>query len=163
MNKLYIHRNCRSFLSPWGLRHLRSGYLEKNIEEDEKKLFSDPKNLSEQPLDNVGNYDHLDVDLLNKTSLEVPQIIEKFEHLNLSPYLMDNIQRLGYQKLTIIQRHAIAIIKNKINLMACSQTGSGKTASFLIPIIQDLLQTGVPNQDVSTEEFKKSKYNDSSI
>lgn len=137
---------------------MRTGYLEKNIEDDEKTLFSDQKNFSEQPSDNVANYDHLEVDLHNKTDLELPQIIEKFEHLNLSPYLMDNIHRLGYQKLTIIQRYAIAIIKDKINLMACSQTGSGKTASFLIPMIQDLLHNGVPTQDVSAEEFKKSNY-----
>jgi len=105
----------------------------------------------------VETYDNLKVDIVNKSQAKVPESQEKFERLNLSPFLLDNIAQIGYDRLTIIQRHVIPIIQNRINLMACSQTGSGKTASFLIPIIQDLLQTGPPDLKTPLEEYKKSK------
>jgi len=94
---------------------------------------------------------------VNKSQAKVPESQEKFERLNLSPFLLDNIAQIGYDRLTIIQRHVIPIIQNRINLMACSQTGSGKTASFLIPIIQDLLQTGPPDLKTPLEEYKKNR------
>lgn len=86
----------------------------------------------------------------------MPQIHNDFKDLELSKCLLDNIERCGYQKLTIIQKNAIPIMSIRNNLMASSQTGSGKTASFLIPIIQNLLNSGPPKDDVSKEEFKKS-------
>ena len=109
-----------------------------------------------QEIETVENYDNLSVDLINNSQSPLPDIKENFEQLNLSSLLLDNISRIGYKKLTIIQRYAIPLTQKGINIMACSQTGSGKTASFLIPIIQDLLSKGPPNPDVPVEEYKKS-------
>jgi len=136
---------------------LRTGYLDKRTEEEEKKLFEGSQGANVQQTDSVETYDNLKVDIINKSQAKVPESQEQFQQLNLSPFLLDNIALNGYQRLTIIQRHVIPIIQNRINLMACSQTGSGKTASFLIPIIQDLLQTGPPDQSMPLEEYKKNR------
>lgn len=121
-------------------------------------MFGDSKgDLNAIQNENVANYDDLKVDVASKTDKPIPETKEKFEDLDLSQYLLNNIARIGYQKLTIIQRHAIPIIKNRINLMAGSQTGSGKTASFLLPIIQDMIQTGLPEQDISSDAYRKSE------
>lgn len=149
-------RNRSNYQSNWGYRHLRTGHVDKEVEEEEKALFDTTK--SANPLvENVQNYDHLKVEVTNKFGLSVPPISDTFKDLNLAQCLMDNIDRCGYQKLTIIQRNSIPIITARLNIMASSQTGSGKTASFLIPIIQNLLNSGPPKNDVSKEEFKKTR------
>ncbi len=152
-------RNRSNYQSNWGYRHLRTGHVDKEVEDEEKALFESNKSASINPLvENVQNYDHLKVEVTNKFGLAVPPIKDTFKDLGLSQCLMDNIDRCGYQKLTIIQRNSIPIISSRLNIMASSQTGSGKTASFLIPIIQNLLNSGPPKNDVSKEEFKKSKF-----
>ncbi|CAA9987212.1 DEAD/DEAH box helicase, putative [Plasmodium knowlesi strain H] len=54
--------------------------------------------------------------------------------------LYRNICEKGYSQMTIVQKYSIPIIKNKMNLIASSQTGSGKTFSFLCPVITNLIE-----------------------
>lgn len=51
---------------------------------------------------------------------------------------MDGIHALGYEETTPIQEQAIPIILSGRDLIACAQTGTGKTAAFLIPAIDVL-------------------------
>lgn len=63
-----------------------------------------------------------------------------FESFNLSPSMFEGVSAMGYQTATPIQQQAIpAILQNK-DLIACAQTGTGKTAAYLIPIMEKIAQ-----------------------
>ncbi|MEL7534433.1 MAG: DEAD/DEAH box helicase [Bacteroidota bacterium] len=64
----------------------------------------------------------------------------KFTDLDLDPELLDGILAIGFEETTPIQEQAIPIIQTGKDLIACAQTGTGKTAAFLIPTIDHLLQ-----------------------
>ena len=62
-----------------------------------------------------------------------------FSALNLHPSLLRAIEELGFVKPTGIQGEAIPAVLQGRDLLGCAQTGSGKTAAFLLPIVQKLL------------------------
>ncbi|GMR54778.1 hypothetical protein PMAYCL1PPCAC_24973, partial [Pristionchus mayeri] len=68
--------------------------------------------------------------------------VKSFEELWLSDQLSSNIAKAGYSKPSAIQKYAMKSIQKGKDLMACSQTGSGKTAAFLIPVINNLMHEG---------------------
>ena len=71
-----------------------------------------------------------------------PPKIASFSDVHLTELLMENITKSHYKTPTPVQEFAIPIILAGRDIMGCAQTGSGKTAAFLIPIVQRLLQQG---------------------
>ncbi|MBY5946121.1 DEAD/DEAH box helicase [Photobacterium rosenbergii] len=63
-----------------------------------------------------------------------------FSKLGLSESLTKAVSELGYSKPTTIQNKAIPVILQGKNLIAAAQTGTGKTASFVLPILEKLSQ-----------------------
>lgn len=63
-----------------------------------------------------------------------------FEHLGLSKSLLNGIKRAGYQQPTPIQEAAIGPALEGRDLVACAQTGTGKTAAFSLPLLQRVEQ-----------------------
>lgn len=63
-----------------------------------------------------------------------------FSKLGLSLPIVAAVTELGYQTPTCIQEKAIPIILSGKNLLAAAQTGTGKTASFILPILEMLSQ-----------------------
>src|SRR6266498_645524 len=62
-----------------------------------------------------------------------------FAHLKLHPSLLKGIRELGFIRPTPIQAEAIPPAAAGRDLLACAMTGSGKTAAFLLPILQRLI------------------------
>ncbi|HEX5476289.1 MAG TPA: DEAD/DEAH box helicase [Burkholderiales bacterium] len=61
-----------------------------------------------------------------------------FATLGLDPSLLENLTRLGYAEPTAVQRQAIPAVLTGGDLLVSSQTGSGKTAAFVLPGLQRL-------------------------
>ncbi len=64
-----------------------------------------------------------------------------FDDFELEYDLLDGIDAMGYTKATPIQEQAIPRILNNEDLIACAQTGTGKTAAFVLPILNKILTT----------------------
>jgi ATP-dependent RNA helicase RhlE len=63
-----------------------------------------------------------------------------FEILDLDPELIAVLHTLGYTEPTPIQRDAIPHVLEARDVLACAQTGTGKTAAFALPILDELLR-----------------------
>ena len=72
----------------------------------------------------------------------------KFTEFNFGNELQEGLDMMGFEKATPIQEQAIPIIQNNKDLIACAQTGTGKTAAFVLPIL-----------DILTKETQKNKVN----
>jgi len=72
----------------------------------------------------------------------------KFTELGIHDDLLDAIDYMGFENATPIQEQAIPEILKGNDLIACAQTGTGKTAAFLLPIL-DLL-ADLPGGETST-------------
>ncbi|KAD5508761.1 hypothetical protein E3N88_16464 [Mikania micrantha] len=70
----------------------------------------------------------------------VPPPVNTFAEIDLGEALNLNIRRCKYVKPTPVQRYAIPISLSGRDLMACAQTGSGKTAAFCFPIISGIMR-----------------------
>src|SRR5881628_756564 len=69
---------------------------------------------------------------------EALQAAMSFQSLGLDPPLLRAVQRLGYTSPTQVQAQGIPAILAGRDVIGSARTGSGKTAAFLLPIIQRL-------------------------
>eukprot|EP00466_Bigelowiella_natans_P011589 jgi/Bigna1/79749/fgenesh1_pg.65_\ len=69
------------------------------------------------------------------------EAVDTFKGLGIHEKIMRNVDRLGYSDPTPIQKNAVPNAVKGRDIMACAQTGSGKTAAFLIPIMQRILES----------------------
>jgi ATP-dependent RNA helicase DDX3X len=88
------------------------------------------------------NFDEYDKIPVETSGNDVPPPIETFEAEVIGDDLYRNVQLCGYSKPTPVQKWSIPIATADRDLMACAQTGSGKTAGFLFPIIMTMLRKG---------------------
>jgi len=68
----------------------------------------------------------------------------KFEELNLAPAIIKAVLEQGYEAPTPIQAQAIPAVLEGHDLLGGAQTGTGKTAAFVLPMLHKLSQTEAP-------------------
>lgn len=96
------------------------------------------------------NFDQYDNIPVSVTGPNVDNVvaIQTYNDLSLTGIMRDNIACAQYARPTPVQKNAIPITLGGRDLMACAQTGSGKTAAFLIPILNSMFAQG-PGHSVS--------------
>lgn len=85
------------------------------------------------------NFDHYEDIPIEISGTNAPNQIKTFKDSGLRSLILQNINKCNFIKPTPVQRAAIPIVMAGRDLMACAQTGSGKTAAFLLPVIHNLL------------------------
>ena len=63
-----------------------------------------------------------------------------FSEFNFHPHIAEGVQTMGFEQATPIQEQAIPIILNGKDLIGCAQTGTGKTAAFVLPVLSMLAE-----------------------
>jgi ATP-dependent RNA helicase DDX3X len=103
----------------------------------EARLF-DRKDHQVQGI-NFDNYDKIPVEVSGEGC---PEPIEAYSIDTIGEDLFRNTQLCGYDRPTPVQKYSVPICGLGRDLMACAQTGSGKTAGFLFPIIMSMIKNG---------------------
>ena len=99
----------------------------------ERELFGIPNDPSKvQSGINFANYDDIPVEA---SGMEIPEPVLQFTNPPLDDHLISNIKLASYKTPTPVQKYSIPIVMAGRDLMACAQTGSGKTGGFLFPIL----------------------------
>lgn len=93
--------------------------------------------------------------------VEEEKVRTRFEEMRLHPDVMDALDAMGFQEATPIQSQAIPAVLDGRDLMGVAQTGTGKTAAFLLPTIDRILDTAdngkvkaliiVPTRELATQ------------
>lgn len=77
----------------------------------------------------------------------IPRPLRSWEESKIPPAVLDAIRDIGYTSPTPIQRQAIPIGLEDRDLIGVAETGSGKTASFLIPLLAYVMALPPLNED----------------
>ena len=61
-----------------------------------------------------------------------------FSEFNFNPRLLEGLDSMGYEKPTPVQEMTIPVILQNHDLIACAQTGTGKTAAYILPLLNKI-------------------------
>jgi len=65
----------------------------------------------------------------------------KFKEFDFVPEIMEGLESMGFEECTPVQELAMPVIWKGNDLIACAQTGTGKTAAYLLPVLNRITQT----------------------
>ena len=63
----------------------------------------------------------------------------EFKDFNFSPSILEGLEAMRFEKATPVQEQTIPVIMEGKDLIACAQTGTGKTAAYLLPLCNSLI------------------------
>lgn len=84
------------------------------------------------------NFDKYDDIPVSTSGENVPQPVDDFLTCGLGPIITENVKLANYTVPTPVQKWAVPIIHAGRDIMSCAQTGSGKTAAFLMPMLSQI-------------------------
>ena len=136
----------------WASRYGRPGYVKSSKNEEDLKYINEHiKNLEKKDqfdFDSMEKNNHIHIFLKDREiSDEITNLPSSFKNIEFHPLLKNNLSLMKYDKMTPIQKIIIPYILQKKDCLGCAETGSGKTVSFLSPIISILLNEGPPKDD----------------
>uniref|UniRef100_A0A8B9LCQ1 RNA helicase n=1 Tax=Astyanax mexicanus TaxID=7994 RepID=A0A8B9LCQ1_ASTMX len=167
-----VAQKLLAYLSFSSLRYERGGFgggagmvntrwVEESRDEEDWSKPTPPNERLEHELfsgSNTGiNFEKYDDIPVEATGNNCPGPIENFHDVDMGEIIMGNITLSRYTRPTPVQKHAIPIIKAKRDLMACAQTGSGKTAAFLLPVLSQIYTDG-PGEALQASKASGQQY-----
>jgi ATP-dependent RNA helicase DeaD len=97
-------------------------------------------------------------------SSDAAELGASFADLGLSKDILKNLKEVGFEKPSPIQEKSIPLLLQKKDIVGVAQTGSGKTAAFVLPILQNLKHDKtiealvlVPTRELCTQVVKAFK------
>lgn len=73
----------------------------------------------------------------------------KFTELNLEDCVLDALDAMRFEECTPVQEHTIPVILEGKDLIGVAQTGTGKTAAYLLPVLNQLSKGGYPDDSIN--------------
>ncbi|MDD4992645.1 MAG: DEAD/DEAH box helicase [Paludibacter sp.] len=73
----------------------------------------------------------------------------RFDELPLCDAVLDGLQAMNFKEATPVQAETIPVILQKRDVIACAQTGTGKTAAFILPLLHNLQSEPHPEDKVN--------------
>lgn len=73
----------------------------------------------------------------------------KFNELNLDEEVLQALDAMNFKECTPIQEHTIPVILNGHDLIGVAQTGTGKTAAYLLPVLNELNKGTYPSDSIN--------------
>ena len=95
---------------------------------------------------NFDKYEKIPVEV---TGTNCPEKISSFDEAGLYETFLQNVKKSNYDRPTPVQKYSIPIVMSGRDLMACAQTGSGKTAAFLLPVLTGMMKQGLTSSSFS--------------
>ena len=134
-----------------------------------KKLMIEHEKLIKRKEDKISELESLEFEMyyVKVNTNEEPKLLHdkkrpriRFENLNKVPeQLRQNINQLHFDYLTPIQRAIMPYIQVGKDIVCIAETGSGKTLSYLFPIIGQMLIEGVPKNPYITKKENENNAN----
>ncbi|KAF7266128.1 hypothetical protein GWI33_020500 [Rhynchophorus ferrugineus] len=106
----------------------------------QKRKLSDPNEIEKKKrmLEQEEINHYRNVNNISVVGRHIPNPARVFSDLNIDKDIQENLIKCGYSEPTPIQKQGVPVMLEGRQLLACAPTGSGKTAAFLVPIIQHL-------------------------
>ena len=73
----------------------------------------------------------------------------KFTELNLEESVLQALEAMRFEECTPVQEHTIPVILEGKDLIGVAQTGTGKTAAYLLPVLNQLSKGGYPDDSIN--------------
>lgn len=109
---------------------------------------------TKKPLDQMRERDWRifkeDFSILTKGG-SIPNPMRSWEESKIPPEILSTIRKIGYKEPTPIQRAAIPVALGLRDVIGVAETGSGKTASFVIPLLSYILELPALNEITKTD------------